>query len=158
MKFTFINIIPFFLLAFVASCQDQYNICEQNKFVEARAGFYQKNGGADVLTAPQLLSFGVLGSSTLLYNQATGFNTISIGLNPGLDSAKFYVKTAPTFPADTLTIFYSTQIINLSAECGSISVFQISNAKTTINTLDSVKVINPVVNTTLNIENLKVYF
>jgi hypothetical protein len=157
MKLSLINIVFFFLLALATSCQDQYNICEQNKNVEAKAGFYQKNGAVDVLTAPPQLSFGVLGSSTLLYNQATGFTTIAIGLNPGIDSAKFYVKTATASPPDTLTIFYSTQSINLSAECGNINNFTISNAKTTLNTLDSVKIINAAVNNVAT-ENIKIYF
>ncbi len=157
MKFSFSNIILFFLLALATSCQDQYTICEQNKIVQTNVRFYQKNGSLDVLTAPQQLTFGALGSGTFLYSQATGINTLDINLNPGLDSAKYYIKTDLLAPADTLTLFYSTQLITLSAECGNLNYFQLSNVKTTLNTVDSVKIINARVTNT-SAENIKVYF
>jgi Family of unknown function (DUF6452) len=158
MKCSLINCIFFFLLVLATSCQDQYNICEQNKLVEVNAGFYQKNGGVDVATAPTQLSMSVLGSSTPLYNQATNASKINFSLNPAIDSIKFTVKTATALPADTITIFYANRTIVLSAECGSISAFTITNTKTTTNVLDSIKIINPAVNNTLNIEHLKIYF
>ncbi len=140
-----------------SSCQDQYTICEQNKLVQPNVRFYQKNGSLDVLTAPQQLTIGALGSGTFLYSQATGINTLDINLNPGLDSAKYYVKTDLLAPADTLTLFYSTQLVTLSAECGNLNYYRLSNAKTTLNTLDSVKIINAAI-TNISAENIKIYY
>jgi len=146
------------VLVILSSCQDEYTICEQNKLVQTNLRFYQKNGSLDVLTAPQQLTFGALGSGTFLYSQATGINTLDINLKPGLDdSAKYYVKTDLLAPADTLTLFYSTQIITLSAECGNLNYFQLSNIKTTLNTVDSVKIIITAV-TNVTTENIKLYF
>ena len=145
------------VLVILSSCQDEYTICEQNKLVQTNLRFYQKNGSLDVLTAPQQLTFGALGSSTFLYSEVTGINTLDINLKPGLDYAKYYVKTDLLAPADTLTLFYSTQIITLSAECGNLNYFQLSNIKTTLNTVDSVKIINATVTNT-SAENIKVYY
>ncbi len=144
-------------LVILSSCQDEYTICEQNKLVQPNVRFYQKNGSLDVLTAPQQLTFGVLGSSTFFYTDATGINTLDINLNPGLDSAKYYIKTSLVAPADTLTLFYSTQLVTLSAECGNLNYFRLSNAKTTLNTLDSVKIINAAI-TNISAENIKIYY
>jgi hypothetical protein len=53
-------------------------------------------------------------------------------------------------------LLYSTQVLNLSPECSSINTNQITNVKTTLNTLDSIKIINPTVNN-IFVDNLKIY-
>ncbi|MBL0145769.1 MAG: hypothetical protein IPP48_08405 [Chitinophagaceae bacterium] len=144
----------FFLAALLTACHDQYDICDQSTSVNCFASFYQKNGTADVAASAPALSFGLLGSSTLIYNQVGGISNFSFPLNPATDSAKYFIKISNTATSDTITVFYTSQNILLSNECGNITTHTISNAK---NTLDSIKIITNTV-TNLGTQNLKIWF
>lgn len=156
MKRIFTFIFLFVAVVLFTSCHDTYSICDLNKTVTVKANLYTKVGGVESLASAPLFTLSVLNSPNKLYDQTPNVSTFGFILNPTTDSAKYIIKTSATLPLDTLTLFYTTQTVTLSQECGSINTHQITNVKTTLNTLDSVKIINPTVNN-IFIDNLKIY-
>ena len=142
---------------FLYSCKDEYSICNLSKDVRFIATFYQRINGADVLYPAPSLSITQIASNALLYNQQSNTATFSFVLNPLVDSAKYIFKVASNSPADTVTIIYTSTGANLSPECGAITYFNVSKIKTTLNTIDSVKITNPILNTDL-LQNAKFYY
>jgi hypothetical protein len=153
--YTIISIV--FCLAFVVSCKDNYTICDQSKQVNYKAGFYTKNGSVDVPSTPAALTLSFPGATTFIYNQQMGVSSLSLGLSPVADSVKYVIKISNALPSDTLTLFYTTGLLNLGPECGDITVHNFTRAYTTTNTLDSVKIVAASVNN-IPKENLKIYY
>ena len=144
-------------MCILPSCKDEYTICNLSKDVRFIASFYQRNNGVDVLVPAPLLNITQLGTNAPLYTQQANVPTFAIALNPQLDSTKYYIKLSSSLPADTLTIVYTSTGANLSLECGSVTYHNISKLYSTLNTIDSVKIINPVLNTDLLL-NAKIYY
>lgn len=142
---------------FLGSCLDQYNICDQSKITDLQAGFYQRTGGVETVTAAPSFTLALLNSSSSTYNQQSGVSKFSLTLNQTVDSSKYFIKVSNSLPADTITFFYTTQNFTISPECGTVPVFNLSGVSSTLNTIDSVKIINPTINNT-GTENLKIYF
>lgn len=153
----------YLLLIFIAcicilpSCKDEYTICNLPKDVRFIASFYQRNNGADVLTPAPNLNITQLGINAPLYTQQANVATFSTALNPQLDSVKYYIKIANALQPDTLTVVYKSIGANLSVECGAITYHNITKLYSTLNTIDSVKITNPLLNTDL-LQNAKIYY
>lgn len=144
-------------MCILPSCKDEYTICNLSKDVRFIASFYQRNNGADVLAPAPLLNITQLGINAPLYTQQAHVPTFSIALNPLLDSAKYFIKLSNSLQADTLTIVYTSTGANLSLECGPVTYHNISKLYSTLNTIDSVKITNPLLNTDL-LQNAKIYY
>ena len=157
MKLRFNYIILFSLIVSLSSCVDQYNICDLSKSVEFKAGFYAKIAGVENATTASSLSILPLGSSSYLYNQEPNVSKFTVVPNPSADTSKYFIKVSASLPADTISLVYTTQSVNLSPECGNIFVHNLTQVLFTSNTLDSVKLINATINST-STENLKIYY
>ena len=145
------------LLSVICSCEDQYNICDQPKDVNLKAGLYQVLAGVETPAMVPSFSLSILGGSSLIYNQQVNLSKFSLSLNPDIDSSKYFIQLSNSLPVDTLTIMHTAQSILISPECGSVYIFSITGTRITHNSIDSVKVINPAVNTTSG-ENIKFYY
>ncbi len=148
---------PLACCIFIIGCTDKYTICDQSRTVNYKAGFYNKNGTADVPATPVSLTLTFPGVSSYIYFQAAGISTLNLALNPASDSVRYRVQVENALREDTLTLVYTTQLQTLSPECGDIYVHRLTRAYTTTYTLDSVRIVNPVVNTT-SLQNLRIYY
>jgi hypothetical protein len=141
----------------MASCQDQYDICDQNKSVNFKGIFYKNTGGIVAESPVPFLTINPINTTATIYNQQPNISSFVFALNPTQDSAKYVFKIDNSGLKDTVTIYYTSQQKNLSPECGDIITHTLSNASTTSHNLDSVKIINNKVD---NIEsnNLRLYY
>ncbi len=155
MKCFFLFLIVIFS---IGGCKDEYNICNEPKDVRFISNFYQKIGAVEQLSsAPNLNVSSIPGNASVYLNQ-TNVNSFSIPLNIGVDSAKYIISLSSTLPQDTLTIVYTTQGgQNISPNCPPLFFHNITKLYSTTNTIDSVNIINPVLNTSLS-QNAKIYF
>lgn len=141
----------------LAACKDEYTLCNLSKEVRFTGGFYKKVGSSDALSPAPKFTLLQLNTTVPLYSQQVNVETFSLPLNPVLDSAKYVLTLNTGLQADTITIIYTSQGVNLSVECGSVTYNTINKVTTTINTLDSVKIIKGLVNTEAG-QNVKIYY
>ena len=146
------------LLIFIiyVSCKDEYTICDLPTTVRLKAGFYSNSNGVETETTAPLLNVTKLGSSTPDYHIANA-SKFSLALNPILDSVSYIVSVDAPTVADTVTFVYSSQKVNISANCGDVYVNALARISTTTHAIDSIKISNSTVNTTSG-ENVKIYF
>jgi Family of unknown function (DUF6452) len=151
--------IVFISLSFlITSCKDDYSICNPVKDIKFIGGFYQRTGGVDVPYPSQSFSLSLLNSTNLIYNNQP--NTIEFGmpLNELATTSQYVLSLGNNLPKDTLTIVYSSQKSTTDGNaCGIIVYHNISQLYSTTNTIDSVKLIQPLVNTN-PVQNAKIYF
>ncbi len=157
MKNYLLTILFFFLFFCLTSCRDEYSICNLGKDVKFFAGFYQKIAGNEVTATAPNLTIALLNTSNPIYNNEANVTVFSLPLNGTVDSAKYVITIANNLPKDTLTIVYTSQSNIISAECGSAIYNNVTKLYSTYNTIDSVKIILPAVNTSL-LQNAKIYF
>jgi hypothetical protein len=153
-------IIIFFTCITISSCGDEYTLCNASKDVRFVAGFYQKGLTADVPKTASKLSLFVLPTSASLYDNISDASSVGIPLLANLasiDSAKYSMKLSATGPLDTITIVYTTQVFQISNECGGANGNTIVSITSTKNFIDSVKLSNPVVINN-QLQNAKIYF
>ncbi|MEQ1552978.1 MAG: DUF6452 family protein [Ferruginibacter sp.] len=148
--------VIFISLCLVQSCRDDFNICTLGRDVKFNVGFYKKTGSIETINTAPNFSIFLLGGSTPIISQANT-SAFSIPLNITVDSAKYVLTMDTSLPKDTITIIYSSKSEVISAECGTAVFNTISKITTTLNTIDSVKIISPEVNT-LGLQNAKIYF
>ena len=149
-------LLMFTLLFGINSCKDDYTICNLPKTVNLIAGFYRHSGGVDVPTPAPSLSLFLLNGTSPVYSNNMNALTFTLPLNPVVNSAKYVISVSAS-QSDTLTIVYTSQNTNLSAECGNVYYNNISAFYTTTHTLDSVKILRPAINTD-QVENVRIYF
>jgi Family of unknown function (DUF6452) len=140
------------------SCRDDYSICNPTKDVRFIGGFYQRISGVDVPTPVPSLSLSLLNSSDLIYNNQPNLLEFALPLNQLADSSKYVLSLGNSQPIDTMTIVYYSQSGPADANaCGLFFVHTISKIYSTKNTIDSIKIIQPAVNTNA-LQNAKIYF
>jgi len=144
-------------MCILPSCKDEYTICNLSKDVRFIGTFFQRISGADVLAPAPNLSITQIPTNALIFNQQPNVATFSFALNSVLDSAKYIFKIANNLQADTVTIVYTSTGENLSPECGAVTYHNILKITSTLNTIDSVKITNPKLNTDL-LQNAKFYY
>jgi hypothetical protein len=159
MRISVSKIAMYSSLLLALSCEDNYTICDKPKQVNYKAGFYTKNGSLDVPTVPAALTLTFPGASTFIYNQQPGIPALFLALSPASasDSVKYFIKLGNTLPADTISLYYNNVNQNLGPECGDITVHLLSRAVTTTHTIDSVKIVAPLVDNVVK-ENFKIYY
>jgi hypothetical protein len=142
----------------VASCRDDYSICNPTKDVRFIGGFYQRVSGVDVPTPAPSLTVFLLNSTDIIYNNQPNLLEFALPLNQLADSLKYVLSLGNNQPIDTMTIVYSSQSGPADANaCGLFFVHTISKIYSTKNTIDSIKIIQPAVNTS-SVQNAKIYF
>ena len=152
----FIAFIFFYFL--IASCKDDYSICNPVRDVKFIGGFYQRVGGADVPTAAPSLTISLLNNSTLIYSNQANTLQFGVSLNELADTSRFVVSLGNNLPKDTLSIVYSSQKNTTDGNaCGIVVYHNVSQVYSTLNTIDSIKLIQPLVNTNA-VQNAKIYF
>ena len=154
--------IPFAILLtstmlFFTACIDEYTLCNLNKEVRFTGGFYRKLGANDVASPAPKFTLSQLNVSPAFYSEQVNVQLFSLPLNAVTDSAKYVLKLDNNLQSDTITVIYSSQGVNLSVECGSVVYNTVTKVKTTINTIDSIKIVKPLVNTEAG-ENARIYY
>ena len=140
-----------------AACKDEYTLCNLSKEVRFTAGFYNKSGANDVAAPAPKFTLSQLNVSPPLYFEQVNVQTFSVPLSPITDSAKYILKLDNNLQADTVTVTYTSQGVNLSLECGSVVYNTITKITTTINTIDSIKIVKALVNTEAGV-NARIYY
>jgi Family of unknown function (DUF6452) len=152
----FIGIISLSFL--IASCKDDYSICNPVKDVKFIGGFYKRIGGSDVPSPVPSFSLSLLNNTSFIYNNQP--NTIDFGmsLNELADTSRYVLSFGNSYPKDTLTIVYASQrSITDGNACGIVVFHNIFQTYSTTNTIDSIKLIQTSVNTN-PLQNAKIYF
>ena len=150
----------FFILIIMSlsSCMDNYGICDIDRSVSMQGKFYGRSGTQEVLQAAPSFSLTQLNPNTaVLYSQQPnqpGFGSL---LTPAVDTLNYEIRFSQTLQPDTFRVVYTSQLHNVSTECGTITIYHISNMLYTKHTLDSIAVIEPDVSNTTG-QNLKLYF
>ena len=158
MKNSNIFIAFIFFCFLIASCKDDYSICNPVRDVKFIGGFYQRVGGADVPTAAPSLSVSLLNNSTPIFNNQPNTLQLAVFLNELADTSHYVVTLGNNLPKDTLSIVYSSQKNTTDGNaCGIVVYHNISQVYSTLHTIDSIKLIQPLVNTN-PVQNAKIYF
>ena len=139
------------------SCRDDYNICNQPRDVKFVAGFYKKTGATEIASSAPNLNIATLNSNNSLYQNQVNTSNFSLSLNPVVDTSKFVIRVENSLQADTMSIIYTTRQVLISPECGIANFHSIIKVLSTLNTIDSVKIISTEVANIQSI-NAKVYF
>ncbi len=142
---------------FLAGCKDEYSICNESKNVLLKTNLYTINNGVEQPFAATSFSLTVLNTTQPIYSNIAGLSSFLLPLNPAIDSIKYQIITSPTATADTLTILYSTNNVQLSAACGSLKMHKILRVGNTLNSIDSVRIKDAEVSNILK-ENIKIYY
>lgn len=135
------------------SCSDKYTLCESSLNVALKAGFYNKNNTA---VTPNNWNLSAANTGTIFTN-VTDKNNFSLTLNPTKDSVMYILKLSPTSVPDSIYLLYITIVQNVSEDCGNVNTHYITKLYNTTNTIDSISIIEPFVNTTSG-ENFKIYY
>jgi Family of unknown function (DUF6452) len=152
----FIAIISLSFL--IPSCKDDYSICNPVKDIKFIGGFYQRIAGADVPTPAPNFSLSLLNNTSFIYTNQP--NTLEFGmpLNELVNTSQYVLSLGNGQTKDTLTIVYSSQKSTTDGNaCGIVVYHNISQLYSTTNTIDSIKLTQPQVNTN-PIQNAKIYF
>ncbi len=157
MKKIYLAAFVFTTIVSLYSCKDEYTLCDLPKDVRFIGAFYRKIGSNDVLSPAPSLSIIALNNGPFLYSQQPNVDQFGLSLSSIIDTAKFVITIAGNSPADTLTIVYMSQGENLSTECGSITTHNIKKLTSTINTIDSVKIVKAFINNVPSV-NAKIYY
>jgi len=149
--------IPYILTAlFFFSCKDEYTICDLPTAVRMKCVFYHVAGGLSTETAVPFLTVTKITSPNPDYAAAM-LSDFSLALNPVADSVQYRISVRESSVPDTVTFVYTTQNVNISATCGDVYINNLTKVRTTVNSLDSVKISGNAVNTTSG-ENVRIYF
>lgn len=144
------------VLSVLVSCKDSYTICDQNRTSTANGNFYSISGGVETENRPASLTIGELNGGNTIINSPfpTSFSLILV---PNRDSMSFTVRTSGTAPIDTIKLRYATTTTILSENCGAISQYQLRSISTTTNTIDSIRIINPLADQLLG-NNFRIFY
>jgi hypothetical protein len=145
------------IFLFLAGCKDEYSICNESRNVLLQANLFTVNSGVEQSFAASSFSLSVINNPQPIYKNITGLTSFLLPLTPGLDSTVYQIITSSTATPDTLSIFYSTNNVQLSAPCGTINMFRILRVSSTHNSIDSIRVKNAEVSN-LQKENIKIYY
>jgi Family of unknown function (DUF6452) len=158
MKKSNILIVILSLSFIIISCKDDYSICNPVKDVKFIGGFYQRTGGLDVPFAAPSFTLSLLNNTSLIYNNQPNTIEFGIRLNELASTSQYVLSLGNALPKDTLTIVYSSQSSTTDGNACGITVYHnISQLYSTTNTIDSVKLVQPLVNAN-PVQNAKIYF
>jgi hypothetical protein len=139
------------------SCRDDYTICTLSKDVKFITGFYEKNNVNDVPKTANSLTLISLANNTPLFSNSTNIQSLSLQLNDQVDTMKYVISVAANLQSDTIKIAYTSQSVLLSVDCGNVVNYTISKILSTKHTIDTVKLLNTIVNTS-PLQNARIYF
>lgn len=148
------TLIPLIVLfSFLFSCKE--SACDLSTKSLLQIGFYRVKKNIGTITSLDSLTvFGLGKEGDSLYKNKS-VSSVLIPLSQNQDMSSFIISRKDTI--DTLSINYTRQLKLISKECGFATIFEINTATISNHKFDSVKIINPVINTA-NEENIRIYF
>ncbi len=152
-----ITAILLLMLGFEACVQD--DTCRKSRIVEAGMTFYldtinaQTGRWVELKISIDSLWVNGVGNDNFLYKKKP-IGNFRVPLNQLAEECKFNLRMSHI--SDTITIVYKNQLEFLSLECGSIRTHTIDTVYTTGHFIDSVTIINRIVNTQ-HVENIKLH-
>ncbi len=148
------SVILFFVILFLAGCM-QDELCEDLTDNPLRIGFYSEQNGEIIPESVDSLSVKGLSKDELLYDNQFNVGRIEVPLDVSVDSCGFVL----TFPenTDTLMLYYERNLSLVSIECGFVTFFEITDVKSTNNTIQSFLIEESNV-TNINEEHIHIFF
>ena len=143
----------------LSSCKDEYTFCNTPTAVNFNTIFFKPSSGVtgETPTLAPNLNIKLISTGAAIYTNQPNIGGYVLNLNPATDSAKYQISVADNLPKDTLTVIYTSTKINLSPECGDVFYKNIVKYKSTLHTIDSVRVTNASV-TNIEVENARIFF
>ena len=146
----------------LAACTQERQPCLQPRTAQLRAGAYRfADTGTAILDTslpnPLLEPLGAQQGVVFYYG---GPNTkLLLHLDQTADSTRYVIQPdSANSLVDTLTIYHDRQTVFLSQACGYTIYYTIGRVAWTRNSLDSVFITNPEVNSNANVENLRLRY
>ncbi len=146
------------LVFFQNACTDEYTICTQPRAVDCSIDFYSQMGSNFALAPAASLSARYISNNQVFYSGNSNVGISFFKLEPGFNQVKLELQLNATSPKDTITINYSNQKQDLGLDCGIIDTHNITAISSTSNYIDSVKVIDPLVNNRIGVSNLRLFY
>jgi hypothetical protein len=141
------------LFAVVASCTPLTCFEDTESFLKASLYNYttQVKQPADSISL-----YGIGNENILMYKKAIKIQPVLFALNPSADTCKFAIKINDI--TDTITFSYTSFLHLISKECGYTYYYTLSEIPVfTNNAIDSVSITKGSI-TTLNEENIRIYY
>jgi hypothetical protein len=148
------TILLIIAVSIVLSCTKE-TTCDQSMKSLVKMGFYNLNNQKEVSVSFNDVTVYGINNDSLLYDSSDNVKSISLPLSQVQDSCAFVLCIGSV--SDTFKYVYTRDLRIVSAECGFATLFTISNFETTTHKIDSIHIVNPVINT-IEAENIKVYY
>jgi hypothetical protein len=138
----------------VSSCSHKTE-CDETLNSSADIGFYTITNQSEVSAVfDNVTALGVQ-SDSLLYNESDNLSSVFLPMDHSLDSCIFVMRIEAV--TDTLKFRYTRKLDFISENCGFSTEFTLIKLETTNYLIDSVKIVNPVINRSQS-ENIKIYY
>jgi hypothetical protein len=146
------------LLAGLAACDDDTQVCDVDTRTELRAAFVYFRDSTDMErdTVFRKVTFGALNRDTL-YRRQPGLTGLQFSLDRTADSSRFFFQTDSTAAMDTITFRYRRQPQFVSAGCGVAMYYHLDTILSTQKVIKSIQ-INQAAITTTNEKNITLHF
>lgn len=142
----------FLLLFFLIACSEE-EVCVKDVNTMLIADFFKKTDGSDTILSN--LSVVGLNKTRMLYDSAVNISQIELPLNYNSGKTSFIISINNN--RDTITFFYTGELIFVSYACGFAPTFELNDVTATYKEFDSIAVINNIINPD-NEENIEIYF
>ncbi len=142
------------VIVFFSCAKEQY--CIGDVVAYLNAGFYTWDGGELVEKTIDTITVSGISFDSLIYDSEIDIESVELPLSNIYDTSIFMLKFQIDMPSidryrqfkftDTLTIIYSRQMSLISPVCGFGYNYEILNATSTHNYIDSIHIVNRFVN------------
>ncbi|MBN1387275.1 MAG: hypothetical protein JW965_02445 [Bacteroidales bacterium] len=151
MKNIFLPTLFITLLVFINSCTKES--CNEDIEVYMRAVFYSSESG-EKSSIDSLDIYGLNISDSLICSMAT-LNNIDLPLDPAVSNCSFAIVNGGR--ADTIQIYYESNLIFVSAACGYIYLHELEEVLYTTNDIINIVITNKPVNPG-DEENIQIFY
>jgi hypothetical protein len=142
--------------ALLTACTDSFDVCDSPAEIRCIGNFYQVVAGTESAALVSNLGITAASSNASVFS-SINTNSFKLQLSTGVNSSVYFFNFGPSLTKDTVTIKYTNNLASVSPACGNVFNHTITEVLTTTHYLDSIKIINPAVTGTSNV-NLKLYF
>ncbi len=161
--------VVFVCITMLSACTQQRTPCYEPKIVPVSIGTYRMSDTVAVDTALPFPRFYCL--DTALEQSISAKNKFSALLSPFLDSTRWVLIPDLIDPTDTLdttetlvqfydtVVFYHTRKMQfISNACGYVFYYDLTNVRTTKNSIDSIILLNNSVDNNADAEHIKIFY
>ncbi|OSZ78663.1 hypothetical protein CAP35_10555 [Chitinophagaceae bacterium IBVUCB1] len=154
-------IILFWVVAMQVACQRIADPCLQPKSVYVKIGTFQPADtgslGKDSLLPNPIL--GYTATNQAIYLGSKNVKEFYMQLSPMQDSVKWFITPDSTAAGlDTITLFYSRNLVFLSKSCGYSYNYVINDVRYTFNRIDSLKINNGNIDGKADVQHVKIFY